>query len=281
MSQPPLSQAIQRLEDSLGCKLFMRSRRRVELTLPGKVLLRHVQKIFADIEYARRSTVQAAGLGPRELLVGYTPSSLSGGLPKVIRVLRDTAPGLDVSMRQATTSEQIQGLLDGRLDFGFFLPQSKDIEGLVVRIIRRTRPVAAIPSGLALSRKPYVSLADLADHPLMLFPESIWPEFHARLYAAFRDKGLQPSIFQEATYDHARLGLVAAGMGISLIDETAAPEGYPGVVMRPIRDLPPGLSMDAAMGWRSGGGAEAERLFERVYETARDPALAAASAPGA
>jgi len=269
MAQPPLSQSIRRLEDSLGCRLFLRTRRRVELTPAGDTLLPHARDILHQVEYAEKAVHRAKESGVTKITIGFTPNALTESVPAAMREIRRLAPGVDITLSEGPTAEQVAGLLSGALDVGFFHPPEPQIRGLELRTVERSSLVVAIPEDWPQASKPGFRMADLADQPLLLFPARYRPDFHLAIVSAFRAAGVTPRISQEATFSVTRLQLVAAGMGMSLISETTARNGYPGVVIRRVEDLPVGLHLDLGMAWRRNAPAPVRNLLTAAFEAIR------------
>jgi DNA-binding transcriptional LysR family regulator len=283
MAQPPLSQSIRRLEDSLGCALFVRTRRRVELTPAGLTLLEHGREIVDQVQFAQHALRRANEAGMTKVTIGFTPNALSDVVPAMMRELRRLAPGVDIELHEALSEEQVARILKGELDLGFFHPMSTQIRGLEMRFAERSPMVAAVPEDWPLAKKERLTLADLGDQPLMMFPMFHRPEVHALLMAGFRRAGVTPRISQEATYSYTRLKLVAAGLGVTLVSESTAPRGYPGVVLRPVDDLPDGMHVDTMLAWRRAAAPAARRIFLAAYEALRTklpPSLGAGLVPG-
>jgi DNA-binding transcriptional LysR family regulator len=269
MAQPPLSQSIRRLEDSLGCRLFLRTRRRVELTAAGDTLLVHAREILSQVEYAEKAVQRAREAGISKITIGFTPNALSDRVPAAMREMRRLAPGIDISLWEGRTEEQVAGLMNGALDVAFFHPPERQIRGLDIRTVDRASMVAAIPEGWPLADKPELALVDLADQPLLLFPERYRPDVHLAIVTAFRAAGVMPRISQEAAFDQSRLQLVAAGMGVSLVNASAIRNGYPGVAVRPIVDLPASIVVELDMGWRRNAPAGVRQLLTATFEAIR------------
>jgi DNA-binding transcriptional LysR family regulator len=269
MAQPPLSQSIRRLEDSLGVTLFARTRRRVELTPAGATLLEHGRAIIDQVEYVQRALHHAGEAGVKRLTIGFTPNALSDVVPMMMRELRRLAPGVDIVLHEAYSSEQQVKLLKGELDLAFFQPVSRRIPGLEVRLAERSSVLVAIPEDWPLARKDRLTLADFDGVPLLLPPQSHRPEHHVLLMTMFSRLGVAPQITQEASYSYTRLKLVAAGLGLTLVSESTAPRGYPGVVMRKIDDLADDMHAEIMVAWRQGAPPSARSLFLTAYEAIR------------
>jgi DNA-binding transcriptional LysR family regulator len=261
MAQPPLSQSIRRLEDSLGCPLFLRTRRKVELTPSGEALLEHARDILAQIDYAQKAVLRAKEAGVSQMTIGFTPNALSESLPAAMQEIRRLAPAITLTLWEGGTGEQIAGILNGQLDVGFFQAASREMRGLEVHVVEETSTVAAVPDTWPLANQASLRMSDLADYPLLMMPAARSPIVHERFMAAFRNAGVKPNIVQEAAFDYTRLKLVAAGMGASLVSSITAPNGYPGVRMLTIEDLPPDSNNGVAMVWRRAAPPPVRRLL--------------------
>jgi DNA-binding transcriptional LysR family regulator len=272
MAQPPLSQSIRRLEDSLGCRLFIRSRRQVSLTSAGETLLEHAREILHQVEYVQKAIRRANDIGLTQVTIGCTPNA-PDPVPTAMAKLRELAPGVEVKLWEGPTPDQVDGLLTGKLDLAFIHPMTDQIRGLEVRVIERNVPVAAIPADWPLAQRRELRMADLDDQPLLMFPPHVGPEYHAAILAAFLTAGVTPRITQEAAYGATRLRLVATGMGLSLVGGPTSRSGYPGVAFRPIVDLPDSVASQLCIAWRRGLSPAVRKLFMATYEKVRSPQL--------
>ena len=273
MAQPPLSQSIRRLEESLGSALFLRTRRRVELTPVGLTLVPHAREILNECAFAQKAVQRAKAGGVTQLSIGFSPNILSEAVPTAIRALHNLLPGVRISLVEGTGDDQVNRLLSGNLDLGFFHPAAPEFRRLEMKTVESTAVKVAIPEGWRLAERPHLTLKDLDNEPLLMFPQHHRPEIHASIMAAFRKAGARASIFQEATYDYTRLKLVAAGLGYSFINEMAAPRGYPGVVVRPIPELIQSTRVDTVLAWRRAVSTPLRKVFLAVYKATLKPGV--------
>lgn len=126
MSQPPLSQQLQALEQDLGARLLHRNKRQVSLTEAGQLFLPEARALLAQAERAASIAARAARGELGTLRVGFTESAvLTGALPNLLSRFRERHPAVAVQLIEETSQEQIQAMLDGRSDVGFMrLPAS-------------------------------------------------------------------------------------------------------------------------------------------------------------
>jgi DNA-binding transcriptional LysR family regulator len=161
ISQSPLSQSIRALEAELGIELLERTTRRVRLLPAGEAFLPRARESLAAataaIEDAR--AVAAGELG--RLAVGFTGSMTYALLPVLAKALRARLPRLQLELRgELLTPDQVERLVDGRLDLGFLRPPLQHA-GLAVEPVGAEPLVAALPHRHPLARQKTVHVSQL------------------------------------------------------------------------------------------------------------------------
>lgn len=263
MSQPPLTQAIRRLETELGVRLFERSRSGVSLTGAGRVLLEESRRMIAFAQAMVETTRQAAqGLRGR-LRVSYVPSAGLVLLPRIAGEFRRRFPDVELALASETTTAQLDSLRHRRADVGVLVPPLRDANDIRVTPLRRERLVAAVPADHALAAQPSVRLSQLADEPFILFPLSQGPAFLSSILLACRRANFFPRVVQEAPQMQMILTLVACGVGVSLV-----PACMRCVQQTNVRFLrlegPVRPEYEIAIATREGGGNEIAASFVAV-----------------
>lgn len=215
ISQPPLTQQIQRLEQRLGFALFERSTRRTVLTPAGAVLLPKARAVLEDVDRALEATGRAGRGESGELAVGTPPSVMLAGLPRVIRWFRRALPEVELRLREMSTSAVAEALERGTADIGFLrCPAAPD--GLR-ELLRFSEPVAAIlPPRHRLARSGRLRLSQLSGEPFVFFPRRLGTAFHDELLDHCRTAGFEPRVVQEATQWSTVVALVEAGLGVTI-----------------------------------------------------------------
>jgi DNA-binding transcriptional LysR family regulator len=121
MTQPPLSQAIRALEETLGVALFARTKRSVELTQVGADLLPEVRRLLASAE-ALRPLAQSLARGEAGLLsLAFVSTADYGLLPSLLRDFGARHPRVRLQLTEATSDVQIEELVAGRIDAGLVI----------------------------------------------------------------------------------------------------------------------------------------------------------------
>ena len=216
IAQPPLSQQIQRLEAELGVQLFIRNRRRVQLSEPGRVFLDEARAALRQAEHAVDAVQRAARGEVGRLAVGFVGSATFDVMPPILRRFRNRFPDVELTLYELSTAQQVEALHEWRIDIGFVRPPIP-ANGLTLEIIAREPLVAVLPSDHRLAGETAIRLADLTSEPFVLFPHSFGPGLRAQIVGACQRAGFNPQIVQEAIALPMIVSLVSVGIGVSLL----------------------------------------------------------------
>ena len=217
IAQPPLSRQIQQLEGEVGAELIDRSSRPLKLTEPGRLFYEQAVQVLSRVEEMRTMMKRALKIEKRQFVIGFVGSVLYGHLPELIREFRRAAPEVELHLVELVSLEQIGALKEGRIDVGFGRVRFDDDE--VRRIILREEPlIAALPIDHPLEKQSGpVSLEQLAEERLILYPRAPRPGYADQVIALFHDRGLEPRIAHEARELQIAVGLVAAEEGVCIV----------------------------------------------------------------
>src|SRR5580693_8307443 len=214
VSQPALSKQIRRLEEKVGGTLFTRTRRKVEITEAGRVLLAGANKVLREDE-AALSLARDAVLGRAGTLrIGFGIASVSEILPRTILRFRKTYSRVELKMRDMSTPAQIAALLEGNIDIGIVRLPIAHTELDSLPLFHEQLVVATSGS---LSYNSRQGLAALRNQPFVFFPRATSATLHDHVLGVCRGAGFSPTIVQEANELFTILNLVRAGLGVSLV----------------------------------------------------------------
>lgn len=213
IAQPPLSRQIQQLEDHLGTALLERSRP-LQLTEAGRFFYEQSDTLLKQLEQLCENT-RRIGQGQRQWLgIGFAPSTLYAVLPELIRELRRDAD-LELGLQEMTTLQQIEALKSGRIDIGFGRIHFDDA-AIRQEVLREDPLVAVLPVGHHLLGQP-ITLERLSKERFVLYPANPRPSYADHVLALFANRGMGIHVSQWANELQTALGLVAAGLGITLV----------------------------------------------------------------
>jgi DNA-binding transcriptional LysR family regulator len=247
ISQPTLSVQIRQLEATVGARLFERHTRQVALTDAGRVLDDAARRILREVETAVEATRQAQAGQTGVLRVGFGPTLMLSTLGQVVRTYRQRHPGVRIDLRELPTSEQLTALVHGNLDVGFVRGADTDPR-LHVELFAREPLLIALHRDHPSAGAARVPLSALADDPWVLFPRAIAPQLHEHVMRLCQQAGFTPTVVQESREVYTTVGLVGAGVGVTIIPETVQRMSWTGVVYKPI----PRASVRLSMVRRSG-----------------------------
>lgn len=275
LSQPALSQQIRKLEEELGVALFQRSRRRVELTEAGQVLLEGARQVLVQVEQTARAVREAGGIERSQLGVGFPEYVNHTPVADILQTFQRRYPYVALEEHEMftlqQTLQQIGELRDGRLDVGFLLAPVDD-EALEFEHVLSIELVAAIPQDHPLAARPEVPMRDLAGERIILFSRRFHPGCYDYIVGCCREAGFNPDVAQrnepQLYSGAATYRVVASGAGVGIVARPLVSDSRPaGVVFRPLREPTPVLSLVAA--WRrDDGSANLQAFLEVVREFA-------------
>lgn len=273
MTQPPLTQAIQRLEAALGARLFERSQRRVALSPAGEVLLPLARKLLEGAD-ALAPAVRAAAAGlSGQLRLAFVSSVTYGPLPAWLNGFRAAYPDVALSLREATLDVQLELFAAGEIDAGFVLhaPGAVPPGFEHVRVIDEAL-VMALPQGhaawkasAATTAMPRLRWRDVRAEPLVIFPRTIAPSLFDALVSAYHAGGETLRIAQQAIQMQTIVNLVSGGMGVAWVPESLTHLQRAGVRYARVSGLPgQALRCETSLVWRAGAAPVVERFVEHV-----------------
>lgn len=218
ISQPALSKQIRRLEERLGGELFIRRSRGLHLTPAGQVLVQHARQIIAETDSAERITRLAIKGEAGTLRVGFGIAVLARGFPNLVSRFRKRFPQVDLSVRNMSTSDQIQALSQKKIDIGFVrLPiRADDIEAVP---ILKERLMIVLSEHARYNTKS--GLAGLSKAPFILPCRADSASYYDHVFRTCRAAGFVPWVVQEADVFFTALNLVRAGLGVSIAPSAA------------------------------------------------------------
>ena len=217
-TQPALSARIRELEGALGVRLFDRSTRSVRLAQAGEDLLPVVEQVLRDlasvVERARDVTSGRTG----RVIVAALPSVASALLPAAVARFRRRYPGITVGLRDALADRVLDALRSGEVDLAV-TSIGAGASGFDITPLGSDRIVLVTQRKHPLASRRRLSLAMIGDHPLILMDRD--SSVRHMVDAAYAASGRMAAPVFEATFMSTAVGLVRAGLGITLLPSSA------------------------------------------------------------
>jgi len=213
-----LGRQIKLLEEDLATPLFARTTRAVSLTEHGTALLRDARAILARVEaietgFRRRARSSKA----QRLRIGAIDSAAAGLLPQLLHDFRESHPEIAVQLMEEKTIRLLPKILSGALDLAFVRPPERTDPRLEFRALLSESAVVALPHRHRLASRASVSLADIADQPLIVPDRRSRPHSHDLTMKLFAEAGHEARVAQIADEKQTIVNLVSAGLGVAIV----------------------------------------------------------------
>lgn len=260
-SQPSLSRQIRDLESEVGVTLLERQARGVTLTAAGKVFLDHARLALLQVDAATEGARRAEQ--PKRLVfaMGFLAGQEVVWLPHALRILREEAPDVEITLCSKSSPELALALMRGSLDVAFLRPEVQTV-GLAFRFLAKEPLIAVLPAGHRLTSCKKIRPQELAKE-IYISSAKASPV----LNSIVEDYASKVGITLKARYDAesltAAMSLVASTGGITLIPRYAQNILTPNVVARALQGTPP--TIDLTLGYNE---ADTSPLLHRLLSRA-------------
>jgi DNA-binding transcriptional LysR family regulator len=287
-TQPAISQQVAALEKQAGTTLVDRTSRGVRLTEAGRALVEHAEVVLARLAAAEAELEAIAGVRGGRVRLSSFPTAGASLLPPAVALFTERHPEVELTFVEREPDEAAQMLRAAELEVALVFEYNGIEESEFDRLydgIERHRLLddplhLALPQGHPLASKPRLRLQDLAKDTWI--QETGTHSFCGSLHlSACASAGFQPKIgFQSDDYNVVQ-GLIAAGVGISLLPSLSLTNVRDDIVIRSLGPNAPARRISAATlagRYRSPATEEMLGILEEVAARFRLPAGAAVAA---
>jgi DNA-binding transcriptional LysR family regulator len=231
-TQPAVSRQIATLELEAGTRLVDRSARGVRLTQAGELLLGHADAILDRLDTAESQLEALSQLKGGRLRIGAPATANATLIPLAVRAFDAEHPDVELHLDEAISSELIERLASGELDIAIVANADRlsELPGEIVLEHLMDDPLhLALPRDHPLAEADQVRMADLAGEAWIEGRDPVCAE---PLRVAARAAGYEPKICFESAQWLGKQGLVAAGVGVTLIPTLALANVREDIVLR-------------------------------------------------
>lgn len=217
ISQPPLSQQIMQLETETGARLFNRTNRSVQLTAAGDQLLSDARAILLQVEQASDRAARLHRGEEGELRIGFTSSApFTAVVSDALFRFRQRWPQVHIKMQEINTRQQLVPLHEGQLDLGVMrnTPLPADLRH---QLLLSEPLYAVVHKAHPLAGAEKISVTALAAEPFVFFDPQGGTALYSDILALLHRYHIKPYITQEVGEAMTILGLVATGLGVSIL----------------------------------------------------------------
>jgi len=234
-----ISMQINLLEEELGGKLFDRSSRPMSLTTLGEFIYPKAKLLLSDASQLLSEAQEIASGNLGWLSIGFTRSTIFSILPEAVRKMRSIHPDIRIELIELLSEQQVEALRKGRIHIGLsrVIGSYKKEDDTKYTPLMEDPMYAAISIDHPLARKKSLKSSDFNDVPFITYPKNPNSDFARRSLRILEEAGAKPIIGYESIELHTALGLVAAGLGITMVGETVTKNNRTDVRFLPIRDI--------------------------------------------
>ncbi|ARQ13232.1 LysR family transcriptional regulator protein (plasmid) [Rhizobium etli] len=236
MSQPPLTEQIKVLEQSLKLQLFDRSRRGTKLSAAGAAILPAVRRFAGQVEQLETVIKEVAAGQSGVLHVGAITSAMLDTVPPLLDELRSTHPNLTVFVKEIDSVEAIPGLEAGELDLAFVRLEGELGSGIATMPLTEDRLAVALPKEHPLATLPRVRLKSLEAEQLVMSSRQVSPVYFDMLVSVCRSHGFAPRVLHEVRSVASQIAYVSCGQGLALVPSSMRKLAPDNVVVRPLKE---------------------------------------------
>ena len=219
-SQPGVSRQIRELEEELGVDIFERNGKRLTgLTDPGRGILQIIDRLLLEAENLQRASREYTEQEIGTLAVATTHTQARYMLPKVVQAFRTAFPKVRIALQQSSPEHIAEWVISGKSDVGIATEGLSQFEELVSFPCYRWHHAIVVPDGHPLLQKSAVTLADLAEYPLITYDLGFTGRGH--IDDAFKQADISTDIVLTAMDSDVIQQYVALGLGIGLVASMA------------------------------------------------------------
>ena len=237
VAQSAISRQIANLEDELGTPLFERIGRNVKLTPIGKIFLEHAIVALKAIDFAAKQVEEYLDPAKGTIKIGFPTSLASYVLPSVISAFKKEYPDVAFHLRQGSYKYLIDAVKNRELNLAFLGPLPQKDDEINTTLLFSESIHALLPSSHPLAKQESINLSDLRNEKFVSFPEGY--VLHKVALDACKSVGFTPNITSEGEDMDALKGLVAAGIGVTLLPDSSLYDSTPRMTVKmPIANPP-------------------------------------------
>lgn len=240
-TQSAVSRQIAALEQEVAVALFERQARGVRLTEEGRCLLTHAQAVLDRLSTARRDLAALHDGDRGELRIGAFATAEAILVPRAMAAFGSAYPNVELTLSDGLSPAHVARLRAGELDLAVLSEptvvsgRNPDVARLRLRHLLDEPLLIALPTGHRLAARRSVRLDELADEAWIAGSTT----FEDTLIGACLRSGFRPTVRYVVQEWTAKLGLVAAGLGVTLVPGLAAGALRPDVLVRRVRAAEP------------------------------------------
>lgn len=261
VAQSAVSRQIRQLEEELGVELFMQKGRNLHLTPVGQLFRKRVERILGDLDRSVAEIHEFLDPESGEIRIGFPHSLGTRLIPSIVAEFRLHYPNVKFRFKQGMYPSLIKDVMSGEVDLAFISPCPESGDHIRGDVVLTEELFAILPPGHHLAEEETIRLQQLREEQFVLFSQGY--SLRPIVWQACLKAGFEPKIAFEGGETDTIRGLVAAGMGVSLLPEMALMNAC-GLQPACVRVIEPSVSRTIGLIYRTEGRLP---LVARAFRT--------------
>lgn len=258
IDQSALTRRIQKLENYLGFPLFERTTREVSVTPAGRVFYEENSRLVQNYDLSVQAARLVADGKTGSLRVAYMAFAATELMPRAVSRYRRLYPHINLGLRYVRSQGQKLELMHDQIDVGYMIGPFEHSEFSCLTLADDPLYVVT-PRNHPLTHKHNIMPEDLLNYDLILGDMTEWEAFRWRLNDMFACAGVHLDVKLEASNTLALIGLVAAGLGITIYPESLINHLGHSVEVLPL--VHPDFRVQTILAWKRSNRTKAVRQF--------------------
>ncbi|WP_431126062.1 LysR family transcriptional regulator [Flagellimonas flava] len=224
ISQPGLSTQIKQMEEILETQLFIRDKKKVQLTPAGAFLKGEVEFVLNHLEQTKKQLklIGEGHLG--EIRIGFLGSAMQNVVPNLLLDLKKQFPLIHTSLEELSNRAQVNAILHDRLDLGF-VRLARVPKGLKLRPVFEDTFSLVLPEDHPMESKKFKGMKQVSEDDFILFSQDYSPLYYDTVLSICEDAGFTPKVSHKSVHAQTIFKLVENKLGIAIVP-TALQYGF-------------------------------------------------------
>lgn len=219
VAQSAISRQISNLEEELGVQLFERAGRNMKLLPVGRILLTHSKDVITLLDQMKNQITDHIAPESGVIKIGFPTSLATTLLPNLINAYNKDYPNVQFQLRQGSYQFLIDSIKNRELNLAFIGPVIDDQPTIKGDILFREKMLLLVSRQHKVASREAITLKELKDEDFILFPKGYILE--KLVIDACHHEGFEPKVSTQGEDMDAIKGMVAAGIGITILPDSA------------------------------------------------------------
>lgn len=216
ISQPGLSRQIKQMEAILGTALFVRDKKKVDLTPAGSFLKGEIEFIVNHLERTKKQVRAISEGNQGEVRIGFLGSAMQKVIPGLLVKLQRSFPKVNTSLEELSNRAQIEALIKDQLDLGF-VRLARVPKGLQIAPVHEDSFSVVLPKDHVLNAQNFEGMGQLKKEEFILFAQEYSPLYYDTVMSICEDAGFRPKVSHKSVHAQTIFKLVENHLGIAIV----------------------------------------------------------------